>query len=244
MTPPSTTATITVGTRFRSTIADDNALWEVTRIVDAHTVRAVVVNEPIEINGRFYDSDHAGVERPFDTATIANSLALASVFAEVQADRARFWDTIKIGTVLHYADSKNRFVRGEIAEQDGQKVLIPTALLGEWHPWEAATRTPTGEIAYGYHAQKIIAGEGWRPAPDLLVENGNEDRYPGLRDATEVSLVLPPMTPAEEDAASTERALADMRRILDDHTASPQHRLDRIAERIKVRVAEAAATVK
>lgn len=208
--PAATSDTITVGTEFRSIIADCNALWSVTRHVTDDIYEAVVVNEPIETNGGTFDSDYAGQVDVFTGHEIRGALRVRDVFAEHAARIDAFNASFTPGAVLHirehfHPNTGGRYIRVEINKTGA---AIPVALVGNWPAHDLPRRWPNGtEFDGGFHAKRVLAGEPIRLSPDSTVDSA--DLRPGEIDPASlpaVNLTLPPVT--DDEAARITRVQA------------------------------------
>jgi hypothetical protein len=200
-------------------MADSNPLWRVTEKVGRDAFRAVCVNEPIEIHGQTLDSDFAGQERTFGGDEIRRSIAMAQVFTSLIERSNDFWSTVEVGATLHYHNSFGKFIRGVVVEQDGKRMLRPTALVGAWSPIDLPKRQPDGSVYESYHAQKIREGDAWQPSDGTIYESpsfaeghkakGDPRALPAL------DLTVPPMTDEEVATAVVVRLARKVRDVLE-----------------------------
>lgn len=201
--------TVGIGTEFRSTYADSNALWRVTGKAGPNVWHAEIQPEWAEIRGeRMQVDDYAGATDVFTTDRIAGSLNMSNVFARRGQRADDFWADREIGEILHYHHGFGQYVRGRVAWQvrdgdEGRNVLIPTALVGQWRDHDLVKWTPWGEVSKGYHVRKIEEGEGWQPndgcvyeCPDFSGPRGDAAGIdPTVLDAIDLT---PPERTAEE----------------------------------------------
>lgn len=188
----STSTDTLIGKRFRHAIADGNPLFEVTRRIGrSDRYDAVCIDEPYEIGGRKYPSDFAGEVRAFTGDQVRRAVAWQETIANLGRTQDDFWANRALGEELHYHDSFGRYVRGKVViltpenteERTnaraalGQRGLLPTALVGDWQPRDLAYRDAEGNVKYGYHAEKIIAGNGaWQPSETCVFEGSHRPR--------------------------------------------------------------------
>lgn len=166
------------------------------------------------------DEDYGPVTRYYTREDVLSRASWDSIFDDLAKQRDNFWDSQEVGTVLHYHNGFGQFVRGEVVEIDGEKRLMPKALVGAWSKSDLPSRTSTGEIHYPYHAKKIIEqnDEGaWQPSDGCVYESPSFS--PPARNAAdprtlpEIDLTLPEMTTQEQVEAAKEirlKAIADV----------------------------------
>lgn len=226
---------VKIGDTFRSVYADSNALWKVTARAGRGVYLAVIQNEPIEYNGKLYDSDYTGVEKAFKVSEIEGSKRMSRLFENLRDAEEDFFDTLEVGDIVHYNDGFNNFVRCEIvigtednvggldrSENIGRKVMLPIGLVGNWNNYDLPYRSKDGEIHYGYHAEKIVNGTGaWRARQTCIVEApdyayGNRENIIDPRGMEAIDLTVPPMTDDELQAAYLENVRSEAIRILND----------------------------
>lgn len=130
-----------------------------------------------------------------------------------------FWDTVPLGSVLHYHDGFNRFIRGIVVERKGRNAsgdrplrgLRSVAMVGAWTAYDLPRRGPDGEIKYPYHAAKILSPTPdsiFNPSPSCIYESDECTR--SLADPCEmppIDLSVPDITPEEEVSAAKYRLI-------------------------------------
>lgn len=151
------------GVRFRQPIADCNALFEVKRRQGRGAWLCVVVDEPIEINGKTYPSDYAGEQRVFLTDQITAAVAWERHAKQSRDAHEAYYESLKVGQIVHYMNMPREFVRCEVVEKDGKRVLRRLALVGEWF------RNNTGD--FGYRRTQIQSGETFTPNYTCIYES-------------------------------------------------------------------------
>jgi len=220
------------GTQFRSIVADENCLWEVTRVRGNDVYEAQVVNEPLEINGEMYDSDHAGMVNVFQGEDIRRTLAFDDFWQKLKQEGDEFYDSLAIGDIVHYHNGFGQFVRCEVVKDAEGAKLKPIALVGEWKVYDLPRRMATGEVRYPYHAQKIREGETFRPAASNLFENPkfSEGSSKGIdpRTLDPIDLELPDLTPVEETHYAKNRFLNAITETIGDDELTLDETIDRI----------------
>jgi hypothetical protein len=189
-------ASIKVGTKFRYTIADGNALWKVTKKVAAGHWDAVCLDE-----------DHKGTVQAFKSEQIQRSLSFDASYERMDKETDNFYDSLTIGRHVHYCNGFKEFVECVVMEQDGKKTLLPIALKGEWRKWDLPHRLPSGEIVHGYHVKKIMEEKTWRPSIGCVVEcplsSYKNVTAEQLANMPRIDLGVPPLDERKEEVAKT-----------------------------------------
>jgi len=225
--PAGAPSRVAVGMKFRATYADGNPLWEVTRKSGRSAWVCVCVNEPFEHDGRKFDSDFAGTERAFLSKEILASAAYAAMFDNLHNESDAWWASRKVGETLHYHNAFGKFVRGIVVEQDGEKKLCPTALVGKWDDYDLPQRRPDGSIHLGYHAEKIQEKDAWQANSGCMYEAdpGRLNRYgdPSKMDAIDLS--VPELVGEAAAKAKLEQAKQAISTLADDYQSDPRETL-------------------
>jgi len=90
---------------------------------------------------------------------------LAAFFAKTDD-----WWAQAEGTIVHYDNGFGDYVRGKIVTHEGEKQMLPIALVGNWKSHDLVNRNTDGSLRYGYHAKRVINGEPFRPNASNMVE--------------------------------------------------------------------------
>ena len=217
---------VKIGDTFRASYADSMPTFRVTKKAGPGVYLAIIED----------DMDYSGVEKAFTTQEIESSKQWAARFAKLAEADDDFWATVSEGDILHYNDGFGNFVRCEVvmgtednaggvdrSENVGRLVMLPVALVGNWKQFDLANRRPDGSISYGYHARKVIEGNGaWRASTTCIYEAPDYSRgyakHPDPRTLPALSLEVPEMTELEEQAALEEQMRQAMIEALNDHT--------------------------
>lgn len=176
---------VSLGTQFRSVMADCNALWEVKRKRGRDTYECEVVNEPIEYEGRKFDSDFAGHRRVFGGEEIRQKLALAAMFDRSKDANKAFYASLEVGSTVHYHNAFGQYVRCEVvvAPSDdacvhakaGDKCLKGVALVGNWKDWDLKPDS--------YHVRSIREEKLFQPHCSCVFEHAGKS-HPNHPDPT------------------------------------------------------------
>ena len=212
--------TVSKGTKFRATYADGNPEWVVTGKVGRDAWRCKVTD----------DMDWAGVVKLFSTDEIRRCVAMFEFFTESNTKSLGFYDTAKLGSVVHYHNGFRQYVRCEVVEgvtthSKGKtiKCLKPVALVGAWKPYDLPCRDRDGSINYGHHAGDIIAGKTFDPHASNIWESPAFQRKPGEPDPSALpalDLSVPDMTPVEAGRARLEVLRRDLQVVLETEDAA------------------------
>jgi hypothetical protein len=210
---------VRAGLKFHSVYADSNAQWEVIRQDGPNTWICTITQD---------DLDYAGVTRAFLSREILGSVNQAARLHSYFDAADAWFDALELGSTVHYCDGFRKMIRCEVVigtnenvggldphELIGRKILQPVALVGNWHRNDLPRRNYKGEIQHGYHAAKILNGNGaWRPSTSCIWEA--PDCSPRYRTDTPSPLRLAPLdlTLPEPDAETLERER--LYRLLDE----------------------------
>ena len=153
----------------------------------------------------------------------------------------RWWNEREIGETLHYHNSFGQFVRGTVVEHEGEKMLLPIALVGAWKKIDLPRRYDDGTILVPYHARKIAEGEPFRPHEANMYEHDSFRPNPKHRDfdpttAEPIDLSVPEMTGAEEEIARlfgiAEAVIDTLDRLTSENV---REKLDKAAKQLALR---------
>lgn len=180
----------------------------------------------------------------------------ADAWTDLFAKGDDWWASQPVGTVLHYDNGFEQYVRGEVVQIDGKRMLRPTALVGNVIPLGATTeqrlergwgttdivgRTAWGEVKYGYHARKVMDGEAWQPSTSCVVESPeyNAERRkvdPRGLPAIDFDALLPQPDEAKLAAEATCRLVNEVARLanrLNDRDMTDDERIAAIRELVE-----------
>ena len=235
--PTTKTKRVKKGMQFRSALADGNPLWEVKRSLGGAWL-CEVVDEPIEIDGKVYESDFAGAQQSFLSREILAANAYEDMFKDMRNDHDRFYASLDEGDIVHYNNGFKNFVRCEVVfDADEQKnKLKPIALVGEWRDYDLPKRQANGEIYYGYNAQQIIDGSTFEPNAGCIFEAGElaVQRMLDPRSLPPIALSVPAMTEEEEQEAVRCQLIGRIQEIINEHNSeNTQDIINRINGMIK-----------
>lgn len=227
-------------TTFRSTYADSNALWRVIGKKGKDCFLCEIVNETFEFEGKTYDGDYAGVQKVFLKSEVQQAVGWQDFWDDIHADHDSFYNSLKIGQIVHYHNGFGSYVRCQVVE--GKK-LKSIALLGNWHSHELPRRLPTGEILETYWSKQIKQGELTQPNATNLwefYENNKNNKKPSTMSddptvMTPINLELPEMTDDQKRNAELWATVNGIRNILNDHSGNPQEIIDSVVGFLKTR---------
>jgi hypothetical protein len=217
---------VTVGLKFRYNHADSNPLWVVRQSIG----RGVWLAEVIE------SEDWLGTQKSFLSSDILRSTGIENLFARLHNEHDEFYAKLKPGQIIHYNNGFKNFVRCKVVKKDGQNVLLPIALVGEWREYDLPhRREDTGELMLGYHGKMIVNGETFNPNASNLYEfNPSSSSHRGF-DPTgcePLELTVDDITPEQEACAALWKLVYKVEETIraDDTRSNPGEILKRIAK--------------
>lgn len=147
---------------------------------------------------------------------------LAALFARTD----NWWSSQTLGTVVHYDNGFNEFVRGKIIDHEGEKKMLPIAMVGHgWNQNDIYRRSADGTVHHGFHALGIINQTPMQPNASNMVEYPEHRLRPGVkhpRDLEPLLLTPPAMTPEQTRLANLAKFHAEVVAALSfSHDADP-----------------------
>lgn len=137
------------------------------------------------------------------------------MWADMATQEADWWAKQSIGTVVHYSNGFNQYIRGIILVVDGEKKMMPTAMVGDWRPYDLPRRQADGSIYYGYHAEGIVNKTPMRPNASNMYECPDHPRRGDDPSKMEpVSIDVPEMTAAQQKLAALTTKIEMIRNLL------------------------------
>ena len=207
---------VSKGTKFRSAHADSNALWEVTKKVGKGVWEAVIIPEAYEVAGKtMMISDYAGTIKAFFEQEILRTIRFKEMCDKQGQDSDQWFDALPLGSVVHARDSFDAYTRCHVVLTPSGKMLQAVALVGNWRKHDLPSRYVTGEINYGYHAEKIRNVKPYRPHASHLWEYQHDKKDIDPRGLKPISLELPPLTFEEERTAHFWKIINNIRKACD-----------------------------
>lgn len=250
---------IKVGDTFRSTYADSNALWRVTRSMGRGVWEAIIDEPDFEFQGRMIPGDYNGVVDVFKAEHIRRCMAWQDMFTNLADEQTAWFESLPVGTVIHYCNGFEQFVRGEVVvmteanteartnsrDRLGQKGLLPTALVGSikapgqrggWFQSDIVSRGADGKVRYGHHAKRVIEGNGaWQPSITCIYEHPEATNYnrPGDPDPRTLPAIdLTPPGATDPDSEAVVRHYNEVRALLNE---TARDGMDALAKLTQVR---------
>ena len=158
---------VELGVRFRSTIADSNPEWEVTRRISSGPD-----DDPVWEAQIVGDVDYQGHVDVFRESVIRSSLAQTEGIRRLVARDDQFWQDQVPGSTVHYHNGFGQFVRCEVVVRpDGTHAAKPVALVGNWQPYDLPRWSDDGEWVLPHHAKRITEGDSWQPTTGTVYES-------------------------------------------------------------------------
>jgi len=190
-----------------------------------------IVNEPIEIEGKVYESDWVGTQKVFGTEEIRAALEMNSFVASLMDASEAFYTGLKLGSIVHYHNGFGSFVRCRVVRKEGKNELLPLALVGNWREHDLPHYNVYGEVDHRYYPRKIVDGETITPHASNIYEYpsfSSRPETPNPSTLPEVDLTLPPLTPEAEAKAALCRKIREINAACD--LKSPEESFKRIRE--------------
>lgn len=183
--------------------------------------------------------------RGLTLADVKRMVAADKFWDDLADDNANFLNKQKPGTILHYDNGFNQFVRREVVKVDGKNKLKSIALVGEWRTHDLPHRDIRGEIYYPYHPKKIIEGElddSLQTSTTYEAPNYDKKGKIDPRKLPAIDLTVPPMTADQENAARLWRLIGSIREALEenpkeipmDNPENPKKRLERVRQLLEI----------
>jgi hypothetical protein len=134
-----------------------------------------------------------------------------------------WWAQQTIGAIVHYNNKNNQFVRGVIVQQHGEKMMLPTALVGAWWRFDCWRRSADGTVQYQHYARQIIEHRMIQPNAVAMVENpAHYLRGIDPRIMEPIAFMPPAITPEQAKlAAITQTYEAIVTALKHEHSADP-----------------------
>jgi len=207
------TSDIVVGvTKFNSTYADSNPEWIVLR-KEGRNYLCCVTEESM---------DWEGTEKVFRPEEILQSLRFTENFKKTMDENERFYNNLQLGQVVHYYHGFKCWIRCVVVTDEGKKKLKPTALLGDWKPFDLSRRN-NGVVVDSYHVECIRNEELMTPHISNIYEAtpnlGKREGSPiGLMP---VDISVPPITDEEKRIVPLWETVERIRSILNSEEVKP-----------------------
>ncbi len=222
-----------IGQKFRYGMADSNPLWEVKQKTGGNVYLCEVVNERIEIDGKFYDSDHAGHRREFAEGEIRQAIRAEQMLQKHFARSDAFYNALTPGQIVHYCNGGNSFLRLRAERREGRMVVVPIAMVGEWGTYDLPFRRRNGDEVFPHYPEAIRKGEPFNTPASNIHECSerpashrskiNPASLPAL------PLTMPPITEEEKVTIPKWQSLGEIEKVLHMHgEKDPQRLLDLI----------------
>lgn len=208
---------VLVGRFIQHPFADSHATYTITR----------ELGDKIEIEvsdvGDAWVLPAWGKKARIARSKVEGFLRQRDAWAEMATQEADWWAQQLVGTVVHYYNGFNQYVRGAIIVHEGEKKMMPIAMVGDWREHDLPRRQPDGSIDYGYHAGQIANQTPMRPNASNMYEcpdHGKRGDDP--RKMRPVLFAVPEMTEAQQKLAILTKKIEAIRAMLDyERSADP-----------------------
>lgn len=208
-----------IGKTFRYGHADANPEWRVMSARGKGVYVCRIINCP----------DYEGHEQLFSTEQIKALEGFERAMQQRFARSEDFYARLNPGQIIHYCNGHKQWVRLKAERQNGQMVVIPIALVGEWREYDLPHRNRTGELTEGYHAKQIREGKPFHTPASNIYECPERPRshnqHGNPNDMPAINLNVLPPTPAEIAITALWRKLRDVESVLNDHKENDPNKL-------------------
>lgn len=218
---------IKIGTEFRASYADSNALWTVVKKKANDVWLCEIVNEPVEYDGKIFNGDYAGVQKVFLSSEIERSLNISDLFKNIKDDCEKFYLSLKEGDIVHYHNGFNQFVRCRITKN---KDLLPIALVGNWRKHDLPKRNFDGQIILPHYARCVINGEAFKPNATNIYEYPLFKKLVDPTTLPETDLSVPEQTEEEKKISKVWVSIQEIQQQISIGHNDPNFILDKIKE--------------
>jgi hypothetical protein len=165
----------------------------------------------------------AGTNIPKDHAlkNLHRRDGLNAMFSNADQAREDFWNNQVIGSILHYREGNETFVRGKVVQDGTGKVgFKKIGLVGNWRKWDLPFRTRSGSVTEGgYHAKQVAEGVWCQPHETDIYESPKFNRARCLMDPSTlpmINLTVPDMTPEEFNKSLLHLALDTVKQMVEE----------------------------
>lgn len=217
-------------TTFRYPMADSNPLFKVTRARGRGVWEAIVVDEPVEIEGiGKVSSDHAGTVRVFTTQEIRHKVGFQGALKRSIDESEAWYESLRVGQTIHYDNGFQQWVRcvvvmaATVHNAKPHKCLKPLALCGNWSKYDLPRRLADGSVHTSYHVKQIAEGTCFEPHFGSIFESGRSRAKDDPSKLPALDLSIPALSDAETASAKLWLAVREAQAALasDDDTGRP-----------------------
>jgi hypothetical protein len=187
-------AKVVVGTTFYSYFADGNPLWEVVKARGGNAWDCVIKSD-----------DYSGTKKVFGTEEILRALETAKMWDNIASEHDTWWNSQEVGATVHYHNGFGQYVRGVIVEENGEKKMRCTALVGNWQDYDLPRIDAAGNLHLSHYVRRIVEGDGETMQPNYsnMVEavGVREGKGEDPRGKPAIDLTLPQASGEQAEAA-------------------------------------------
>ena len=112
-----------------------------------------------------------------------------------------YYDSLQSGQVLHYNHGFNSWVRCVVVSHENKWVLLPVALVGEWHQSDLWHRNQAGKVRFGYYVEKIKNRNHFTPHESNIYEHNPSAFKTNPTTLVPLSLTPPALTEEKQKEA-------------------------------------------
>lgn len=214
------------------------------QVADGYAVYVVSKHEPLTLQHVPYMDAYQANEatiRGVNKNTVRSQIMRDRAFAAMRDTNKEFYDSLKVGQIVHYHSAFGEYVRCEVVRgtsvhQPGaeQNVLKPVALVGAWRAYDLPRRMPDGSVNYGHHVESIRdGGKTMTPHESCIWESPRyarrDEKDPSKMEP--LSLEVPGLSAEEERKAALWRKVNRLRAVVSDHRCEdPQSIIDMVKQ--------------
>lgn len=204
------TKPVAIGTEFPYTYADSSPMWRVVKPRGNDTWECIVAEDSV---------DWAGTRKVFGGEEIRRAVASMQMWENIASEHDSWWNSRKIGEIVHYHNGFGQYVRGrivwEVTEEcpAGRNAMVPTELVGNWRDYDLPRIDAGGNLHESYHVRQIREGKAMQPNYTNMVEAVGVREGKGEDPRGKPAIDLTPPQPDQEQTEAA-RLMAIRQQVL------------------------------
>jgi len=189
-------------------------------VADGYALYAVTKESPLTLRhipyGDAYQAAAATI-RGLTLADVRQQESYQKALREMARQDEDWYNSLEVGSIVHYDHGFGQeFIRCEVVDEGGKRMLLPVAMVGTWRSHDLPRRMPDGSVHFGYHADRIRKRETMHPHSSNIWECPKYSKRGGS-DPTglpPLDLSVPEMGDKEAERAKLWRRLDAVREAL------------------------------